>query len=259
MRKFYIILFIVLLFFQINDVAFGDDLYLSKLKALKSEIDANYYSFDIQKLKQILNKSYNITKLSGGGDWHPLYYSGLLHYLLGKIYYQIDREIAYNHFDKSLDYLLKANDKFQSAEVMSLISAAYGKKSALSPLASIYYGIKAKKYIEDAYDLEKDNPKLLLIAATHLMHTPESFGGSKTKAHTFLMKCFELNKNRNEKDEFLPDWAEDAEIYAYMGQLDVLNENKEKAWQNIQNALKLVPDYGFVLKDLIPQYEKIKK
>ena len=258
MRKIYIILFVFLLFSQNNAYALGEDTYLSKLKTLKNEIDASYYSFDIQKLKQILNKSYNISKLSDG-DWHPLYYSGLLHYILGKIYYQIDRDIAYNQFDKSLDYLLKANDKYQSADVLALISAAYGKKSALSPLASIYYGIKAKKNIEDAYELEKDNPKLLLIAATHLMHTPESFGGSKIKAHTLLLKCLELNKKRIEKDEYLINWAEDAEIYAYLGQLEVLNENKEKAWTNIQKSLKLVPDYGFVLKDLLPQYEKIKK
>ncbi|OGU16065.1 MAG: hypothetical protein A2X61_13200 [Ignavibacteria bacterium GWB2_35_12] len=257
MRKIYIILFLFLLFFQNNGNLLGDDLYLSKLKTLKNEIDDNYYTFDIQKLKRILNKSYNITK-SSGGDWHPHYYSGLLHYLLGKIYYQIDRDIAYNHFDKSLDYLFKANDKFQSAEVMSLISAAYGKKSALSPVASIYYGIKAKKYIEDAYELEKDNPKLLLVAATHLMHTPESFGGSKTKARTLLLKCLELNKNKVEKDEYLINWAEDAEICAYLGQLEVLNENKDKAWTYIQKALKFEPEYGFVLKDLIPQYEKIK-
>lgn len=257
MRKIYIILFVFLLFSQINAHVLGGDSYFSKLKTLKNEIDANYYSFDIQQLKSILNKSYNITKISGG-DWHPFYYSGLLHYLLGKIYYQIDRDIAYNQFDKSLDYLLKANDKYQSAEVLALISAAYGKKSALSPLASIYYGIKAKKYIEDAYELEKDNPKLLLIAATHLMHTPESFGGSKAKARTLLLKCIELNKNKTVKDEYLINWAENAEIYAYLGQLDVLNDNKEKAWINIQKALKLIPDYGFVLKDLLPQYEKLK-
>lgn len=257
MRNIFIILFFFLLFPQISEVALGDDSYLSKMKILKDEIDANYYSFDIQKLKQCLNKSYNITKIAGG-DWHPLYYSGLLHYLLGKIYYQIDRDIAYNQFDKSLDYLLKANDKFQSAEVLSLISAAYGKKSALSPVASIYYGIKAKKYIEEAYEIEKDNPKLLLIAATHLMHTPESFGGSKTKARTLLLKCIELNRNRKEKDLLLINWADKAEIYAYLGQLEVLNDNKEKAWDYIQRALMLIPDYGFVLKDLIPQYERIK-
>ncbi|MBI5325358.1 MAG: hypothetical protein HZB41_08840 [Ignavibacteriae bacterium] len=256
MRKFNIILFLFICS-VLNYSALGQDLYLTRLKALKNEIDANYYSFDILKLKKILNKTYNITKISGG-DWHPLYYSGLMHYLLGKIYYQIDRDIAYNQFDKSLDYFLNANDKHQSAELLSLISAAYGKKSALSPVTAIYYGIKAKKYILDAYELEKDNPKLLLIAATHLMHTPESFGGSKTKARSLLLKSLEINKTKNEKDEYVLNWADDAEIYAYLGQLEVLNENKDKAWIYIQKAIKLIPDYGFVLKDLFPQYEKIK-
>ncbi|TAL68422.1 MAG: hypothetical protein EPN82_10535 [Bacteroidetes bacterium] len=232
-------------------------MYLTKLKSLKSEIDADYYSFDIPRLKLLLNKSNKIAKISKG-DWHPNYYTGLLHYLLGKIYYQIDRDIAYNQFDKSLEFFLKANEMHQSAELLSLISAAYGKKAALSPIASMFYGIKAKKYILDAYELDKDNPKLLLIGATHLMHTPESFGGSKAKARSLLLKCLELNKNRIGEDEFMLRWAEDAEIYAYLGQLEVLNENKEKAWNYIQKALKIVPDYGFVLKDLIPQYEKIK-
>jgi hypothetical protein len=257
MKKNYIILFIFFICL-LNNSAFGEDMYLSKLKTLKKEIEANYYSFDIRSQKQILNKTYNITRISDG-DWHPLYYSGLIHYLLGKIYYQIDRDIAYNQFDKSLDFFFKAVDKYQSAELLSLISAAYGKKSALSPVTAIFYGIKSKKYIEDAYELEKDNPKLLLVAATHLMHTPESFGGSKTKAKNLLVNCLKLNKNRIEKDEYLIDWALDAEIYAYLGQLEVLNGNKEKSWMYIQKALKIVPDYGFILKDLIPQYEKIKK
>ena len=256
MKKFYFNILLISFFFQINPL-FGEEDYLTKLRTLKNEIDANYYSFDIQKLKQILNRSYSLIKTSNG-DWHPVYYAGMLHYILGKIYYQIDRDIAYNQFDKSLDFFLKANDKHQSAELLSLISAAYGKKAALSPLASMFYGIKAKKYIIEAYELEKDNPKLLLVAATHLMHTPESFGGSKTKARSLLLKSRELNKNKKEADDYLLDWAEDAEIFAYLGQLEVLNDNKEKAWNYIQNALKIIPDYGFVLKDLIPQYEKIK-
>jgi tetratricopeptide (TPR) repeat protein len=253
---------LVILFFIFITVNSGysyekSESYYSQLYELKNEIDSNYYSFNIKTLKSILKKSYSITQISDG-DWYPLYYSGFLHYVLGKIYYQIDKEIAFNHFDKSLDCLLKANDKTKSPEILALISASYGKKSALSPVAAIYFGAKAKKYIEDAYDLAKKNPKILLVAATHLMHTPETFGGSKSKAKELLIRCLELNKTKKENDKYLLKWADDAEIYAYLGQLEVLVGNKEKALPYIQKALKLVPDYGFIKKDLMPQWEKIK-
>ncbi len=139
LTKFSIILIIAAMLIE-QSFSYGkNENYYTELDGLKQEIDTGYYSFDIIKLKSILKKTIDITKISDG-DWHPLYYSGVLCYVLGKIYYRINKETAFNYFDKSLDYLLKANDKTKSPEILALISAAYGKKSALSPVAAIYFG-----------------------------------------------------------------------------------------------------------------------
>jgi tetratricopeptide (TPR) repeat protein len=228
-----------------------------KLILIRDELNSNYYSFDIRKLKDLLTQSEALSK-SSSAEWYSFYYSGLLCYQLGKIYYLIDKETAFNYFDKSVDWFKQAKSLSNSTEIIILLSASYGKLSSLSTLSAIYYGIKSKSYIEDAYKIEPDNPKLLLVGATHLMHTPETFGGSKVKARQFLMKALALNKSRKEKDSMLVKWAEDAEIYAYLGQLEILLKNKSKALYFMDKALKLVPDYGFVKKDLNIQLEKIK-
>ena len=98
----------------------------------------------------------------------------------------------------------------------------------------------------------------LLVAATHLMHTPEAFGGDKDKAEKLLKKGIKLNQKQATKDSLTITWASDAELYAYLAQLEILRENKEKALEYMKKALKLCPEYGFVKNDLMPQWKKIE-
>lgn len=88
------------------------------------------------------------------------------------------------------------------------------------------------------------------------MHTPESFGGDKKWAERLLKSALKLNYKKQKVDDFLIDWATEGEIYAYLAQLEVLREDFPKAKLYIEKALKLVPEYGFVLYDLIPQMGK---
>ena len=123
----------------------------------------------------------------------------MLNILLGKILYNPDPDLAYDHFDKAIDDLLVADDMTESAEIKTLLSCAYGKKASLSSLSAIYHGLKAKSYIEDAYELDKNNAKIYLIAATHLMHTPETFGGDKDRAGRYLKKALTILKKETAK------------------------------------------------------------
>lgn len=247
-------IFLILSVFFIIERANSQDNF-NKLMSLKKEIDKSYYSFNTNALKILLKKSDELC--SQTGDWHAYYYSGLLNILLGKIYYNSNSSLAYDYFDESLDKLLKAEEQTNSCEVKTLISCAYGKKSSLNKIKALYYGLKAKEYIEEAYELDKNNPKLYLIASIHLMHTPKTFGGDKDKSRNLLIKCIEYNKSRTEKDKLMLDWAENAEIYAYLAQLEILLKSKEKAKIYMNMALELVQDYGFVKNDLAKQLERI--
>ncbi len=227
----------------------------NELKKVRDKIDESYFSFDVNKWKSLLKSSIALKK-EFPNDWRPYYYSGLIFHQIGKILYLPDADIAYNYFDKSVDYLLESKKRNYNAETAALLSSAYGKKSSLSTLKAIYYGIKARDYIYEANEIEKSNPKVLLIAAIHLMHTPESFGGDKKWAEELLNRALKLLYKQNREDDLTVNWANEAEIYAYFAQLEILKENKSKAKLFIDKALKLEPNYGFVLYDLIPQMEK---
>ncbi|MCK5740753.1 MAG: hypothetical protein KAH48_00935, partial [Chlorobi bacterium] len=185
-------------------------------------------------------------------------FQGILTIQLGKIYYNIDTDSAYDYFDQSIDYLNMAYEIRKTAEVAALLSSAYGKKSALSPVRAFYFGYKANHWIHIADTLDKNSPKVFLIAATHLMHTPEAFGGDKSRAESLLKKALKFVKQNEAIDTDEVDWASEAEIFAYLAQLEILRENKVKAKKYIKKALSIKPDYGFVKFDLIPQLKKLK-
>jgi hypothetical protein len=223
----------------------------------KKKIDTAYYSFDSHLLKRLLNHSEKL-KNKFPNNWYPDYYAGIICLQLGKILYIPQPDKAYHYFDSSVAHFLNVKNKIYNAEIAALLSAAYGKKSSLSTLKSIYFGLKARDYIYEANKMEPVNHKVFLVAATHLMHTPETFGGNKELAEKLLKKSLKLIYQHNLKNEYSVNWANEAEIYAYLAQLEILQNNRIKARLYIDKALKLVPDYGFVLYDLIPQMKKIK-
>ncbi len=229
----------------------------SELSALKKKIYSNYYTFDTEQLLPLLRKADSINNETR--DWHAYYYSGMLNIILGKIYYTKDENKAYDYFDEAIEKLKKANEIHESSEILTLLSCAYGKKASLTGISAFFLGLKAKEKIEDAYENDKNNPKIYLIAATHLMHLPKALGGSKQKAENYLSKALRLNNKYSENDKLILKWAEDAEIYAYLAQLEILKENTAGAETYMQKALELVPDYGYVLYDLTPQLKELKR
>jgi len=233
---------------------FGNDAE-SEIKKVRDRINESYFSFDVNVWKSLL-KSSSALKKTYPNDWRPSYYCGLICHQIGKILYLPEADNAYNYFDKSIDYLIEAKKRNYNAEIAALLSSVYGKKSSLSTLKAIYFGIKARDYIYEANDMDKSNPKVLLIAAIHLMHTPESFGGDKKWAEELLNRALKLLYKQKREDDLSVNWANEAEIYAYFAQLEILKENNDKAKLWIEKSLKLQPDYGFVLYDLIPQMGK---
>ena len=236
-------------------ILYSESIPTEGLLAVKKQIDQNYYTFDYKKLAGILNECDKIeAKYS---SWQILYYRGMLHLMMGKIIYNDDGDKAYDHFDSSVSDLDEAYKKHKDPEIAALLSSAYGKKSSLSGINAFFLGIKAKNWIYDAHAADTSNPKIFLVAATHLMHLPGFYGGDKDKAEKYLYKALELNKNP-EKDKWMLEWAQNAEIYAYLAQLEILKENIKKAESYMEKALAAAPDYGFVKIDLRNQLNKLK-
>ncbi|HRP02228.1 MAG TPA: hypothetical protein PLE30_06220 [Candidatus Kapabacteria bacterium] len=216
----------------------------------KASIDKYYFSFNYKKLESLKLELSNEPAHNNDDKFLTNYYQGIINYCLGRIYYNYDKDKANKRFEEALDNFLICDNIKTDVEITAMISATYGKLSSLSILKVFVYGLKAKDYIEKAYKMNPYAPKVLIIAATHLMHIPEFYGGDKSKARELLNNILSYKES---KDSVRIDWANYAEAFAYLAQLEILESNISKAKVYMQKALDRIPDYGFVKYDLAKQ------
>lgn len=230
----------------------------AKLVSMRDDLWKLYYLFDQKAYFNYLNKIDSLKEVYPKNAY-VFYYSGLARLNLGKILYNPNPDKAYDLFAESVDDLIASFEIEKSQEVAALISSAYGKKSSLSGIKAVFWGMKSKSWIYDAYDFGGYNPKLNLIAATHLMHLPSFYGGDKKRARQMLEDAIKMNDTLATQDTMKIPWAKNAELYAYLAQLEILEEHPAEARKYMQLSLQLVPDYGFVKIDLENQLKKLKE
>lgn len=235
---------VLIIFLLFTTLLFSND-YLSKVENI-------YFSFETVEYENLIQE----IKKTNISDEERYYFLGVLYHNYGKIVYNQDPDLATENFENALYFFEELSNMQEDPEYLALLSSTYGKLSSLKPFSAIYWGIKAKRTIIKANELDSNNHKVFLIAATHLMHTPKSFGGDKAEAEALLKKSLKLN---NDYKQNRINWANDAEIYAYLAQLEILRTNINQAEKFIKKSLMLEPRYGFVLEDLSSQLSKLKE
>jgi hypothetical protein len=240
--------FILLIFFlKIN-------IYALDLSGFKAEIEKNYYSFDTAKHNNIINLLER--KKIKNDIIH--YYLAFEYHILGKIIYNHNSSLAFLYFDKSIANIEQAISKIESenkdllSEFYAIYSSALGKKSSLSGISAFYWGIKSQNAFDSAFKLDSLNAKVRLIGAIHLMHVPEILGGDKEKAKKVLINLLKYRRITSNKNEII--WADKAEIYAYLAQIDILKGANQSKY--IDSAYKYQPNYDFIKLDLLKQVKK---
>ena len=238
--------FLLVFLFSFN--IFSKNLELSEIKL---EIEKNYYSFDLSKHNKIIK---DLKKI--GDSEIRNYYLSFEYHTIGKIIYNDDNSKALKCFENSIvliEKAIKQNPKTELlAEYYALLSSSLGKKSSLSGLSAFYWGLEAKKAFDNAFNLDSNNSKVRFIGAVHLMHVPEILGGDKNKARNVLKSLLVRKQNNINPNEL--NWVEKAEIFAYLAQIDIL-ENKSKSVY-IDSALYYEKNYDFVKIDLKRQMQK---
>ena len=221
---------------------------------LKTRIEANYFAYDGGVARTLYNDA--LRQIEKQPDaMYPCYYAGLVSIQLGNIARASDRKGAYRHYLNAVQHLRVAFERVPNAENTIVLANAYGKLASLQTFKMFFYGSRSKSYLEDAFKLTMHSPKNYLIAGIEIMWTPRIFGGSKKKARKFLNKALVLEQQYQESDPYIVRWATSPEIMAYLAQLAVLEGKPEQGLQWAHRALQLVPDYGFVLQDVMPQLE----
>jgi tetratricopeptide (TPR) repeat protein len=147
-----------------------------------------------------------------------------------------------------LEAVLKINPRF--AEGHALLGGVLGAKIAKSPIKGILLGPRSSAAVDQAMELEPDNPRVLLANGTGKFNTPAMFGGSDREAETLLRKALERFA-AEPADKPWPNWGR-VDVHAWLGQVLVKRGDKAGALAEYEKALALAPKSGWIQYMLMP-------
>jgi hypothetical protein len=219
---------------------------------LKKQIEAHYFSYDEGAHRQLLGRANGFVKHYPEA-WHAHYYAALINIQLGNIVRADRKAEAYRYYHSALRHAQSAHEIAGNAETTVVLAAAYGKLASLRTLKMFYFGAKSKNTMIEAFKMNDHSPKSHLIIGVHTMWTPTVFGGSNDTAREFLEKALALGLDWSENDPLVVRWATSPEILAHLAQLEIFCGAPERAWDYVNAVMALVPQYGFVTRDILPQ------
>jgi tetratricopeptide (TPR) repeat protein len=236
-----------------------------------SQLESNLDSLIIQGKKQLHSSLHKWTEsdllnsrayferllISQPDSWLVHYYIGFADSRLVSFYFsQNNKENAKNYIDDGIKHLrLVIEKKVDFAEAHSLLSSLYGNKIGTNPMLGMTLGPKSGIEMGKAMSLQPKNPRNYLIAGWSTFFTPKIFGGGKKKAKKKFEQAIAYFDSFKVNHPTLPDWGKE-EAYAWLGQVNTEFKEFEAAELNFKKALKIKPDYGWVLHVLLPDLKK---
>ena len=188
-------------------------------------------------------------------DWYLLYYQAYIFNQLGTFNLKTDEDKADEFFDKGLEYIEKAIKIKDSAELHAMKADIYGKKISISSFRGMSLGPKSQSEIETAKKINDKIPYVRLVEAINLMMTPGFFGGDKEESRKILLSTLKSLEEFKYEDEKMINIGK-ADIYAWLSQLDILEDDMKSAKENAKKALELQSDYAFVKYGLMPKLKE---
>ncbi|GIU43904.1 hypothetical protein TUM4438_13870 [Shewanella sairae] len=138
---------------------------------------------------------------------------------------------------ETLESLISASS---NADNLALLSSVYGMLIALDNSKAVTYGPKAGKAIQQAKQLEADNPRVALVQAISAFNTPAMYGGSMQRAADLATQAIELYANPCDNI----CWGY-AEAYTWRGLAKQSLGDLEGAVADWQQALTVESDYAW--------------
>lgn len=189
--------------------------------------------------------------------WLAHYYFGLADYRLVSYYFSQEKmDKAIKFIDEGIEHLLLVTElKNNCADAFSLLSSLYGNKIATNPMLGMSLGPKSGIAMGKAMQLEPRNPRNYLIAGLSAYFTPKMFGGGKDKAEENLRQALTCYDSCKVDNAVLPDWGHE-EAYAWLGLLQMEQEQLAQAAESFANSLAINPQYNWVHYVLQPELDK---
>lgn len=167
------------------------------------------------------------------------------------------RDIAdhVNHAITNLEAAVEIDPTFADGWV--LLSTAYAHKISVRPLKVIGLSRKFHRAMDKAFELEPNNPRVILLGGIMDYFLPSIAGGDKERAEQRLNKAALLLAEENITHPFRPSWGHD-EAHARLGIVYMDRGDLEDARKAFERALEINPEYGWVMHELIPALEKLE-
>ena len=157
-------------------------------------------------------------------------------------------------FERAIAVLQRSAAVRQLPETQAIIASAYGTLAGGGMTAGIRYGPRASEAEGLARELGPQNPRVLLITGISAYYKPAAFGGGKDKARTAVTQAIAAFA-REEVSAPLPAWGH-AEAYAWLGQFEAAEGNRDAARRAYTRALELAPQYTWVSRALLPALDR---
>jgi tetratricopeptide (TPR) repeat protein len=167
-------------------------------------------------------------------------------------------------FNKIYDTAVSNAEKLSSAkgfesEGKTLLAGIYMMKIALNPMSAVSLTPQIHSLLDEAQQLNADNPRSYIIRGIMKLQTPVVFGGSTEDAAKNFSKAIQLFEKEDEADPIKPHWGY-LDALAWMGITQEKLENYDAAKFAYQKALNFEPEYARVKYSLLPKLlEKIGK
>jgi hypothetical protein len=142
-------------------------------------------------------------------QWLPYYYAGLALTMPGWSDAKLDKDANAERIkalcDKA-DALTQENG--DKAEILAIKNMAATQQMIVDPQTRwATFGKEGNQYLQNAKQLDPNNPRLYYLEGAGTFGTPEQFGGGKTKAKPILQKAVELYRAEQPKPLY-PHWGQ---------------------------------------------------
>ncbi|WLT31412.1 hypothetical protein [Geothrix sp. PMB-07] len=154
-----------------------------------------------------------------------------------------------------VDGSLKAFEGSQDPETMALVGAFLGLKIGFSPMSGITLSPKAMGLFDKALAKQPNSPRIALLRAIHLLHTPAFVGGGVKVALPLMEAAVALaEKEVAPTDPWTPTWGR-IESLGWLAYAQVEADQLEAARKTADRALALDPGNGFVTRMVLPKLQ----
>lgn len=152
---------------------------------------------------------------------------------------------------KRLKKIIK--EKGESSRYSALMGGLIAMEIEQKPAQMMFLGPKCSSYISESVEMDTKNPTAWVEKGNLKYHAPRLFGGDMEEA----IECFEKAISLYEAD---PSLKANSWLYlhslAWLGKAYEEEDERDKARQTFEKALRVEPNFLWVKKELLPELLK---